>query len=143
MFLPHYLHNTMLEMFYFTKLLHCCKQKVCLLFLMTTMLLTCRCGRFPPEVRTAIPVEGRFEHVVLSCSTTSDHAIYWIERESQKALEVYVYSLYMFRFVLTNFPCMFPFFWTVVSCWLHSYPISKYRPYYIYGWYTIVLTKKC
>ncbi|XP_062233151.1 uncharacterized protein LOC133930506 isoform X2 [Phragmites australis] len=47
----------------------------------------CRCGRFPPEVRTAIPVEGRFEHVVLSCSTTSDHAIAWIERESQKALE--------------------------------------------------------
>ncbi|KAF8723665.1 hypothetical protein HU200_021625 [Digitaria exilis] len=48
----------------------------------------CRCGRFPPEVRTAIPVEGRFEHVVLSCSTTSDHAIAWIERESQKALEL-------------------------------------------------------
>ncbi|KAK3128884.1 hypothetical protein QOZ80_6BG0467740 [Eleusine coracana subsp. coracana] len=48
----------------------------------------CRCGRFPPEVRTAIPVENRFEHVVLSCSTTSDHAIAWIERESQKALEL-------------------------------------------------------
>ncbi|XP_024313100.1 uncharacterized protein LOC100841206 isoform X2 [Brachypodium distachyon] len=47
----------------------------------------CRCGRFPPEVRTAIPVEGRFEHIVLSCSTTSDHAIFWIERESAKALE--------------------------------------------------------
>uniref|UniRef100_A0A0E0LA40 Fungal lipase-like domain-containing protein n=1 Tax=Oryza punctata TaxID=4537 RepID=A0A0E0LA40_ORYPU len=48
----------------------------------------CRCGRFPPEVRTAIPVEGRFEHIVLSCSTTSDHAIAWIERESEKALEL-------------------------------------------------------
>uniref|UniRef100_A0A0D3GF04 Fungal lipase-type domain-containing protein n=2 Tax=Oryza TaxID=4527 RepID=A0A0D3GF04_9ORYZ len=48
----------------------------------------CRCGRFPPEVRTAIPVEGRFEHIVLSCSTTSDHAIVWIERESEKALEL-------------------------------------------------------
>ncbi|KAL6839613.1 hypothetical protein ACP4OV_030552 [Aristida adscensionis] len=48
----------------------------------------CRCGRFPPEVRTAIPVEGRFEHIVLSCSTTSDHAIAWIEREAQKALEL-------------------------------------------------------
>lgn len=47
-----------------------------------------RCGRFPPEVRTAIPVEGRFEHIVLSCNTTSDHGIIWIEREAQKALEV-------------------------------------------------------
>jgi len=67
---------------------------------MTTMLLICRCGRFPPEVRTAIPVEGRFEHVVLSCSTTSDHAIAWIERESQKALEVYTHYTC----------CRFPFF---------------------------------
>ncbi|GAB2299120.1 hypothetical protein Dimus_033192 [Dionaea muscipula] len=46
----------------------------------------CRCGRFPPEVRTAIPVEGRFEHIVLSCNATSDHAIVWIEREAEKAL---------------------------------------------------------
>uniref|UniRef100_A0ACD5VCQ8 Uncharacterized protein n=1 Tax=Avena sativa TaxID=4498 RepID=A0ACD5VCQ8_AVESA len=48
----------------------------------------CRCGRYPPEVRTAIPVDGRFEHIVLSCSTTSDHALAWIERESVKALEL-------------------------------------------------------
>ncbi|KAJ0987231.1 hypothetical protein J5N97_005587 [Dioscorea zingiberensis] len=48
----------------------------------------CRCGRFPPEVRTAIPVEGRFEHIVLSCNATSDHGIVWIEREAQKALDV-------------------------------------------------------
>lgn len=48
----------------------------------------CRCGRFPPEVKTAIPVEGRFEHVVLSCNTTSDHGILWIEKESQKALDI-------------------------------------------------------
>lgn len=47
-----------------------------------------RCGRFPPEVRTAIPVDGRFEHIVLSCNATSDHAIIWIEREAEKALEV-------------------------------------------------------
>lgn len=47
----------------------------------------CRCGRFPPEVRTAIPVDGRFEHIVLSCNATSDHAIIWIEREAEKALE--------------------------------------------------------
>ncbi|XP_057807193.1 uncharacterized protein LOC131021884 [Salvia miltiorrhiza] len=47
----------------------------------------CRCGRFPPEVRTAIPVDGRFEHIVLSCNATSDHAIVWIEREAQKALK--------------------------------------------------------
>ncbi|GAA0186543.1 hypothetical protein Leryth_019756 [Lithospermum erythrorhizon] len=47
----------------------------------------CSCGRHPPEVRTAIPVDGRFEHIVLSCNATSDHAIIWIERESEKALE--------------------------------------------------------
>lgn len=47
----------------------------------------CRCGRYPPEVRTAIPVEGRFEHIVLSCNATSDHAIVWIEREAEKALD--------------------------------------------------------
>nr|GMC89315.1 sn1-specific diacylglycerol lipase alpha-like [Ipomoea batatas] len=44
-----------------------------------------RCGRFPPEVRTAIPVDGRFEHIVLLCNATSDHAIIWIERESENA----------------------------------------------------------
>ncbi|XP_061342917.1 uncharacterized protein LOC133289066 isoform X1 [Gastrolobium bilobum] len=48
----------------------------------------CRCGRFPPEVRTAIPVEGRFEHIVLSCNTTSDHGIVWIQREAEKALQL-------------------------------------------------------
>lgn len=47
-----------------------------------------RCGRFPPEVRTAIPVDGRFEHIVLSCNATSDHGIIWIEREAEKALQV-------------------------------------------------------
>ncbi|KAI5407332.1 hypothetical protein KIW84_053547 [Lathyrus oleraceus] len=46
------------------------------------------CGRFPPEVRTAIPVDGRFEHIVLSCNTTADHAIIWIEREAEKALQL-------------------------------------------------------
>ncbi|XP_050226675.1 uncharacterized protein LOC126676502 [Mercurialis annua] len=48
----------------------------------------CRCGRFPPEVRTAIPVDGRFEHILLSCNTTSDHAILWIKRESEKAVQI-------------------------------------------------------
>lgn len=51
----------------------------------------CRCGRFPPVVRTAVPVDGRFEHIVLSCNATSDHAIIWIERESQHALDVSLY----------------------------------------------------
>ncbi|CAN4096737.1 unnamed protein product [Withania somnifera] len=45
----------------------------------------CRCGRYPPDVRTAIPVDGRFEHTVLSCNATSDHGIIWIEKESEKA----------------------------------------------------------
>ncbi|KAK8674184.1 hypothetical protein V6N13_112480 [Hibiscus sabdariffa] len=48
----------------------------------------CRCGRFPPEVRTAIPVDERFEHIVLSCNATSDHGIIWIEKEAEKALEI-------------------------------------------------------
>uniref|UniRef100_A0A0D9VY46 Fungal lipase-like domain-containing protein n=1 Tax=Leersia perrieri TaxID=77586 RepID=A0A0D9VY46_9ORYZ len=48
----------------------------------------CRCGRLPPKVRTAVPAEGRFEHVVLSCNTTSDHGIIWIEKEAQKALDL-------------------------------------------------------
>ncbi|XP_047336254.1 uncharacterized protein LOC124939845 [Impatiens glandulifera] len=48
----------------------------------------CRCGRYPPEVRTAIPVDGRFEHIVLSCNATSDHGIVWIHREAEKALEI-------------------------------------------------------
>ncbi|XP_057980804.1 uncharacterized protein LOC131166353 isoform X1 [Malania oleifera] len=47
-----------------------------------------RIGRFPPVVRTAVPVDGRFDHVVLSCNVTSDHAIIWIERESQRALDL-------------------------------------------------------
>lgn len=46
----------------------------------------CRCGRYPPDVRTAIPVDGRFEHIVLSCNATSDHGIIWIEKESEKAI---------------------------------------------------------
>ncbi|TVU45407.1 hypothetical protein EJB05_04894, partial [Eragrostis curvula] len=48
----------------------------------------CRCGRFPPQVRTAVPTEGRFEHVVLSCNAAADHGIIWIEREAQKALDL-------------------------------------------------------
>ncbi|KAK8963851.1 hypothetical protein KSP40_PGU007170 [Platanthera guangdongensis] len=48
---------------------------------------SCSCGRRPPEVRTAIPVEGRFEHIVLSCNAVYDHSLVWIEREAQKALE--------------------------------------------------------
>jgi hypothetical protein len=57
----------------------------------------CRCGRFPPEVRTAIPVDGRFEHIVLSSNATSDHAILWIEREAEKALQVtFNFCIFMF-----------------------------------------------
>ncbi|XP_068645860.1 uncharacterized protein [Aristolochia californica] len=47
-----------------------------------------RLGGFPPEVRTAVPVDGRFEHIVLSCNATSDHTIIWIEREAQRALDL-------------------------------------------------------
>ncbi|CAL5209542.1 unnamed protein product [Lathyrus oleraceus] len=47
-----------------------------------------RFGRFPPVVKTAVPVDGRFEHIVLSCNATSDHAIVWIEKEAQRALNL-------------------------------------------------------
>ncbi|KAF8380235.1 hypothetical protein HHK36_027717 [Tetracentron sinense] len=47
-----------------------------------------RMGRFPPVVRTAVPVDGRFENIVLSCNATSDHAIIWIEKEAQRALDL-------------------------------------------------------
>ncbi|KAJ1399228.1 Mono-/di-acylglycerol lipase, N-terminal [Sesbania bispinosa] len=47
-----------------------------------------RMGRFPPVVRTAVPVDGRFEHIILSCNATSDHAIIWIEKEAQRALDL-------------------------------------------------------
>ncbi|GJN34702.1 hypothetical protein PR202_gb23388 [Eleusine coracana subsp. coracana] len=46
------------------------------------------CGRYPPVVKTAVPVDGRFEHIVLSCNATKDHAIVWIQREAQKALDL-------------------------------------------------------
>ncbi|KAF3792607.1 hypothetical protein EJ110_NYTH11145 [Nymphaea thermarum] len=47
-----------------------------------------RCRRFLPVVKTAVPVDGRFERIVLSCNAASDHAIIWIEREAQKALDL-------------------------------------------------------
>ncbi|KAL6957028.1 hypothetical protein U1Q18_047734 [Sarracenia purpurea var. burkii] len=47
-----------------------------------------RIGKIPPIVRTAVPVDERFEHIVLSCNMTSDHSIIWIERESQRALDL-------------------------------------------------------
>ncbi|KAK4751669.1 hypothetical protein SAY87_020467 [Trapa incisa] len=47
-----------------------------------------RLGRFPPMVKTAVPVDGRFEHMVIACNATSDHAIIWIERESQRAFDL-------------------------------------------------------
>ncbi|RVX01917.1 hypothetical protein CK203_019519 [Vitis vinifera] len=53
-----------------------------------------RMGRFPPVVRTAVPVDGRFEHIVLSCNATSDHAIIWIEREARRALDVSPHSFF-------------------------------------------------
>ncbi|GAB2271700.1 hypothetical protein Dimus_006532 [Dionaea muscipula] len=49
-----------------------------------------RIGRFPPVVRTAVPVDGRFEDMILSCNATQDHAIIWILREAQVALDLMV-----------------------------------------------------
>ncbi|CAI9101834.1 OLC1v1039250C2 [Oldenlandia corymbosa var. corymbosa] len=44
-------------------------------------------GKISPTVRTAVPVDGRFEHIVLSCNMTSDHGIIWILQESSRALD--------------------------------------------------------
>lgn len=52
----------------------------------------CRFQRLPPVVRTAVPVDGRFEHIILSCNTIPDHGIIWIERESQIALNLMMES---------------------------------------------------
>ncbi|KAF3681977.1 putative beta-amylase 7-like isoform X1 [Capsicum annuum] len=41
-----------------------------------------------PIVRTAIPVDGRFEHIVLSCNMTSDHAIIRILTEAQRTIDL-------------------------------------------------------
>ncbi|CAK9134412.1 unnamed protein product [Ilex paraguariensis] len=46
-----------------------------------------RCGKIPPVVKTAVPVDGRFERMILSLNTTADHGIIWIIRESQRALD--------------------------------------------------------
>ncbi|CAM6088917.1 unnamed protein product [Calypogeia fissa] len=48
----------------------------------------CSCGKLPPEVRTNVPVEGRFDQIVLSCNATSDHSIVEIEKEAQIAMEL-------------------------------------------------------
>lgn len=70
-----------------------------------SLLCMCRCGRYPPEVRTAIPVDGRFEHIVLSCNATSDHGIIWIEREAEKALQVSEADLVFLWFIaIPNLP---------------------------------------
>lgn len=58
----------------------------------------CRLGRYPPVVRTAVPVDGRFDQLVLSCNATADHAIIWIQRESQRALDVSSTSIQLFFF---------------------------------------------
>lgn len=100
-----------------------------LLFWVPDHLVNCRCGRFPPEVRTAIPVEGRFEHIVLSCNATSDHGIVWIEREAEKALQVckkqpltFSYSLLIFLSFVLN--ALFKNYWNSCSLFLHDHEIS-------------------
>ncbi|XP_024992726.1 uncharacterized protein LOC112526603 isoform X2 [Cynara cardunculus var. scolymus] len=44
-------------------------------------------GRISPVVKTAVPVDGRFEHMVLSCHVLSDHSIALMEQEFQNALD--------------------------------------------------------
>ncbi|XP_022865789.1 uncharacterized protein LOC111385613 isoform X3 [Olea europaea var. sylvestris] len=51
-----------------------------------------RFKKISPVVKTAVPVDGRFEHLVLSCNLTSDHAIIWILKESQRAFDTLLES---------------------------------------------------
>ncbi|KAL2460692.1 alpha/beta-Hydrolases superfamily protein [Abeliophyllum distichum] len=44
-----------------------------------------RFKKISPVVKTAVPVDGRFEHLVLSCNITSDHSIICVLTESQRA----------------------------------------------------------
>lgn len=39
-------------------------------------------------MRTSVPVEGRFDQIVLSCNASSDHSIVEIEKEAEIALDV-------------------------------------------------------
>ncbi|KAJ0887704.1 hypothetical protein HanRHA438_Chr09g0393901 [Helianthus annuus] len=39
-------------------------------------------------IRRVVPLDGRFEHVVLFCTSTPDHAIIWIDREVKRALDI-------------------------------------------------------
>lgn len=51
-----------------------------------------------------MPVDGRFEHIVLSCNATSDHAIIWIQREAQRAMDVSPpFLIYLFSTCLNYF----------------------------------------
>lgn len=42
-------------------------------------------GSISPAVKTAVPVDGRFEHMVISCHMVSDHSIALMEREFENA----------------------------------------------------------
>ncbi|PWA60840.1 Lipase, class 3 [Artemisia annua] len=44
-------------------------------------------GRISPVVKTAVPVDGRFEHMVISCHVLTDHSIALMEREFSNALD--------------------------------------------------------
>jgi hypothetical protein len=63
----------------------------------------CRCGKYPPVVKTAVPVDGRFEHIVMSCNATRDHAIISVQREAQLALDVSHYHTFWF---ISSYKCL-------------------------------------
>ncbi|KAI7732759.1 hypothetical protein M8C21_015236 [Ambrosia artemisiifolia] len=46
-----------------------------------------RVGRISPVMKTAVPIDGRFEHMVLSCHVLSDHSIALMEPEFSNALD--------------------------------------------------------
>ncbi|EYU24932.1 hypothetical protein MIMGU_mgv1a025648mg, partial [Erythranthe guttata] len=54
--------------------------------------------------RTVVPVDGRFEYIVLSCNIISDHAIIWILHESQRTLNMHEYMTAIKRAVALEVP---------------------------------------
>jgi len=140
MYVLHYLHNTMLEMFYFTKLLQCCTQKVCFDIFNDYNATHLQMWKIPTWGQNCNS-SGR---TIWACCVIMQYhfwSCYCLDWTGITKGFRGIYSLYMLQIYLTNFHVFSLFFWTVVSCWLHGYPIA--RPYCIYGWYTIVFTRNC
>jgi len=74
-----------------------------------------------------VPVDGRFEHIVLSCNATSDHAIIWIEKEAQRALDV---SVIVYWDKLSFILCLSFFVISIITVVVNAISCSVIVPVY-------------